>query len=174
MNTVKKLVIDSQKGDKKAFAQLYSMYQSELYKFAYYYLGNREDAQDAVQDAVISAFQSIPKLKNEDAFKSWLFKILSNCCNRHISEVIRHRELIEISEDITGAHCDKMSDAFSLWQEIRSLDSEERSIVLLCIIAGYKSREVSQILSIPAGTVRSKLSRALAKLRNNLDKEEYV
>lgn len=174
MNELKELVVRSKQGDVHAFAKLYEHYSNQMYRFAFYYLGAKEDAQDAVQDAVCEAFKAINSLKNDDSFKPWLFKILSNCCKKQITKCITGREVItEIKEEETFLNESEMSDALLLKSEILSLDEQEREIILLCVVCGYNSKEVSKIIGIPAGTVRSKLSRTLIKLRKSLEEDRY-
>ena len=78
------LVAAAKKGDKQAFGQLYAEIYTDLYKFAYYILKDEEDAKDAVSDAVMDAYAGISRLRSEDAFKSWMFQILSVKCKRKL------------------------------------------------------------------------------------------
>ena len=66
------------RGDSNAFGELYSLFSSEMYRYALYHLGSEEAARDAVQETALQAFRSIVKLRNEAAAKSWLFGILCN------------------------------------------------------------------------------------------------
>ena len=75
-----KLVRRAKRGDVDAFAELYAGIYKDMYRFALYTLRNTSDAEDAVSDAVTDAFASIRKLRSEEAFKSWIFRILSNKC----------------------------------------------------------------------------------------------
>lgn len=161
----------SQTGDREAFGDLYALYAKELYRYAYFVLGSPELAADAVQDAVISAFEQIKSLRKPEAFKAWLFKILSNVCNKHIAELVRERNTLSLDEGyikLPGAPETEVETTCDMKEAFDCLDAQERQIVLLSAVEGYTSREVSLILGIPAGTVRSKLSRALKKMRNEL------
>ena len=75
------LVRKAKNGDTKAFSLLYAGVCKEMYKFALYMMRHTEDAEDAVSETVISAFENIAKLKNESSFKSWIFTILGNQCS---------------------------------------------------------------------------------------------
>ena len=68
--------------DTKTFAQMYETVYQDLYRFALCMLRNPQDAEDAVSEAVVAAYENIGKLKKEDAFKSWIFTILSNICKK--------------------------------------------------------------------------------------------
>jgi len=160
-------------GDAEAFGELYELYAKDLYRYACYVLGSRQLAQDAVQDAVCAAFQQISSLRSPDAFKAWLFKILSNGCNKHIAEKARQRNTVPLDDDLAEtleAPPSTLDSSFELEDEFACLSREERQIVLLAVVEGYKSNEIAAILDCPAGSVRSKLSRALKKMRTELEK----
>lgn len=158
-------------GDPQAFAELYSIYAKDLYRFAFYCLKNEKDAQDAVQDAVLLAFQKIGSLRKEAAFKSWLFKILSNCCKTRLMKSTASPAFLEISsaEHLTGDNENVPASLKSeLMEVLDTLSAEDREIVLLSALAGYKSHEIAEMLGCPSSTVRSRLARALKKMREQL------
>lgn len=160
-------------GDAEAFGDLYELYSKDLYHYACYVLGSQQMAQDAVQDAVCAAFTQITSLRNEDAFKAWLFKILSNICNKYIAEKTRQRSAVPFDDEIEAtleAPPSTLNTAFELEETFSCLADDERKIVLLSVMQGYNSSEISSILDCPAGTVRSKLSRALKRMRVELEK----
>ncbi|MCI9417981.1 MAG: RNA polymerase sigma factor [Eubacterium sp.] len=157
-------------GDTEAFAELYRIYYADLYRFALYTLKNPSDAEDAVSETVIDAFSSIRKLRTEESFQAWIFKILSAKCKR------RFRESRYLSDDylLDTAKEDKSVD-FADNVHIRNcffrLKDEERLIISMHIFAGYTSREIAKILHINANTIRSRESRALKKLSAWLNDE---
>ncbi|MBS5872764.1 MAG: sigma-70 family RNA polymerase sigma factor [Clostridiales bacterium] len=169
-----RLVERAKAGDAEAFGQLYAQYAQDLYRFAYYYLGSREEAEDAVQDAICAAFQGVGALRSAASFRAWLFSILANTCRHHIAAV-KERRLTTPLEEARRLGEGECSEALALALELReaiyALSDEERSIVLLSVIGGYKSHEIAKALSCPPGTVRSKLSRTLARLRLTAEKE---
>lgn len=148
-------------------------YAQDLYRFAYYYLGSREEAEDAVQDAVCAAFQGLRPAQCL-ILQGLAFSILSNTCKHHIAAVKERRLTTPLEEArrLGESECsEELMLAMELREAIYALSDEERSIVLLSIIGGYKSHEIAKALSCPPGTVRSKLSRSLAKLRLTAEKE---
>lgn len=163
-----RLVERAKAGDADAFGQLYAQSAQDLYRFAYYYLGSREEAEDAVQDAVCAAFQGVGSLRSPAAFHAWMFSILANTCKHHIAAV-KERRLTTPLEEARNLGESECSEELALAMEVReaiyALGDEERSILLLSVVGGYKSHEIAKALSCPPGTVRSKLSRSLAKLR---------
>ena len=70
----------AKRGDTKAFSVLYSRNYTDMYRFALYMLGSPHDAEDAVSDTVISAYEGITRLRKDESFRSWIFTILSNRC----------------------------------------------------------------------------------------------
>lgn len=169
------LVEKAKRGNIEAFGLLYETYSKDMYKFAYYYLGSAELAEDCIGECVLIAFEKIGELRKSSAFRSWLFKILYNCCNKALSEKIRARELIDIYSlrDLADNQKD-MSEAAALKNALARLSEEERTIVSLHYIAGYTGKEIGRLLKLKDSTVRSKLMRALEKLRAMLHTEEVL
>lgn len=162
----------ARRGDAEAFGELYELCSRELYSYACCVLGSGDLAQDAVHDAVCSAYSQIASLRSEEAFKAWLFKILRGVLNKHIAEKSRQRATVPIndeSEDSLGSAPSNTALKLELSAALDTLGGDERDIVLLSVIGGYKSGEIAFILDCPSGTVRSKLSRALKKLRRELE-----
>ncbi|MDD3363042.1 MAG: RNA polymerase sigma factor [Hespellia sp.] len=167
------LIKRAKKGDTKAFATLYGRIYVDLYRFALYTMQHRQDAEDAVSEAVIAAFQNMKKLKKEEAFRNWMFTILSNQCKKKFSEKSRIED--ELSEEvISGQECistgeSHLADCHDLHKALEKLTEEERLIVMLLAIEGYNSSEVGEMLKMSANTIRSKQSRSLEKMRNYLE-----
>ena len=164
-----KLINEAIAGSKEAFCSLYGEYKDRLYRYALYRLGDPTDAEDAVSDCVLAAWQSIGSLRSGKAFGSWIFRILSNCCASRIKELIGARENLE---RIYNAGPDNITVPPSLSTELAEalaqLSDDERDIVLLSIIGGLSSTEIASMTDLAPGSVRSKLSRSLAKMREFL------
>lgn len=160
-------------GSKEAFCELYGKYRDRLYRYALYRLGDPSDAEDAVSECVLAAWQGLPGLRKPKAFGSWIFRILHACCAKRIKDSVRLREnMLRIYTEGGSGPSDVGSSPASLSVELTEalaqLDEEERSIVLLSVLGGLTSREISEITSLTPGAVRSKLSRSLAKMREYL------
>lgn len=159
------LIKRSRKGDVKAFSELYARIHVELYKYALYTLKHPQDAEDAVSEAVMSAYKNIKGLVKEESFRSWIFKILSNQCKSRFREKVQTEELDPnipaVENDYEKVH--DVRAAFLL------LGEEERMIVALSVFGGYKSDEIGVMLEQKAATVRSKKARALSKMRLALE-----
>lgn len=170
-----RLAEQAKAGSKEAFCELYGKYKNKLYRYALYKLGNPEDAEDAVSECVLAAWQGITGLRRTDAFSAWIFRILHNCCAGHIRESIKHRDNIQnIRESDPGAgqseeYSGKQTElSVELREALAILSEQERTIVLLSVTGGLTSREISEITSLTPGSVRSSLSRSLARMREFL------
>ena len=170
-NDLIKLIREAQTGSSKAFAQVYSFYANDLYRFALWYTGKSADAEDAVQEAVLIAFKNISSLKKPTSFKSWMFKILSNVCKTKLTDPADRLCTVPMHE-IQETEADISVTDFTVSAELKaaldSLSPDEKQIVLLSVIGRYKSSEIAEIMDMKSGSVRSKLSRSLEKMRDIL------
>ena len=161
-------------GDAAAFGVLYEQVYMDLYRYALYALGSREEAEDAVQETALEAFRGLHGLRQPDAFRGWMFTILSARCNRHIRGLIRRRE--ETDLDACPLACPDFAGdrdtALRLRAAIADLGPEDRRLVLLSVVGGYSGKEIAALLGRPEGTLRSRLHRTLKKLRALLPEEE--
>lgn len=157
------LVERAKKGDKDAFTQLYAKVYKDLYCFALYTLKNKEEAEDAVSAGVISAYENISKLRKNTAFRSWMFRIVLNQCNR----IIRKRVYSSDEEEEQGIETD-MAENAALWEAFSKLKETERKVLSLSILGGYNSKEIAKMMNMSPGNVRSVKSRTLEHLRVQL------
>lgn len=149
--------------DAKAFTELYRSVYKELYRFALCMMKHPQDAEDAVSEAVISAYENIHKLKKDEAFKAWIFTILANVCRKKLKAKERTESELKPEHIAGGDNADNglredVQNAFFI------LSEEERLVVSLSVFGGYNSKEIGTILNLNANTVRSKRSRALEKM----------
>ncbi len=138
----------------------------QLYRIAYSYMRNNEDAEDMLQSAYEKALKSEKQLKDRKKAKSWLVKIIINECNQMFRMRKKQKIFLEnlgLSEptvvDVDYSQNIQIKDALLL------LDEEQRNLVVLKHLMGYRQREISAILDMPIGTVKSKLSRSMEILR---------
>lgn len=171
----KYLVISAKSGDRQAFAVLYERYKDRLYRYAYYRLGNKEDAQDAVSDCILSAYRQISEIKRAESFSAWIFRILYCCCNEIIKQQINARRtdsfdsLENVLTQSSVNTIENVVEKTQLQQALAILSDEEKEIVLLSVTAGFTSKEIANTCNLTAGSVRSKLSRSLKKMRMFLE-----
>lgn len=165
MKPVSVLVRKAKKGDGEAFVTLVKQYEKVLYKVAGRLLRNEQDVADAMQDAIMAAFEKIETLKKAEHFNTWICKILINKCN---SILARKKNLVELT-GIEG-YSQKNSDLdlkLDLEEQLNLLNYEYKTAIVMYYIADMSIKEISEFLKEPEGTIKSRLSRAKAVLRKN-------
>lgn len=159
----------AQAGDPKAFAELYSLVYKDLYRIALLNLNNQHDASDVVSDTVLEAYSSIAKLRDEKAFKAWITKILTikiKNKRREYSQINNFREeLDDLGEEAKDSAAEINIDGMNVMEGFKQLSAEERMVLSLSVVSGYKSEEIAKMFGTNANTVRSKVARAKAKLK---------
>ena len=162
------LIKRAKSGDKDAFASLYTAYKDKLYRYAYFKLNDPDDAMDAVSSCITEAYLGIASLKSEKAFSTWIFKILYRQCCTILKKRFTDAGTLNLF-DIDIEAPDNTMVASELKEALAILYEDEKDIVLLSVVAGYTSKEIAEMLGLKASTVRSKQSRALAKMRKFLE-----
>jgi RNA polymerase sigma-70 factor (ECF subfamily) len=178
------LVIDVEKvdaarrGDKDSFAQVYESVAPDLYKVALYTLGNSHDAEDVVSETFMEAYKGIAKMREPTSFRAWIMKILSARCKHKIAEYIVGKNTFDIEDfSVTiaeeGDLAADVSEKATVLGAMAMLSEQERLIIVLSVVNGYTTKEISRILASPQGTVSSKMHRALGKLRKMLGQQSH-
>ncbi len=147
------------------FLELYEPVYKDMYRLAYYYLGNAQDAEDVVSETVLKAYEKFASLRKKEAFKSWIFTILVNQCMTFLRKKTAKGTLELIEEPSFETNLEDRAVAEDL---LSVLSEEERQIVVLSVFGGYKGEEIARILHIKHGTVRTKYRRALKKMERCL------
>lgn len=147
------------------FAKKYEQVYQDMFRFALYTLKNRQEAEDAVSETVLDAWKSIHTLKREDAFKAWIFRILSNKCRKKLKSYLNR--MSQLPEDLAWRERDTSED-MDVRAAFYKLNDGERLILALNLFAGYTGREIAEMLDINENTVRSRQSRALKKMEEML------
>lgn len=152
-------------GDTHAFALLYNEIYKDLYYTSICNLNNEDDAADAVSETVLDAFRSLGKLKSIEAFRSWMYRILTAKIKRKQKEYAEKRSC-EVGEEAL----DNMpsSDEFSnleITQQLMILSDDQRLCFTLGAVNGYSSKEIANITGMKESTIRSHIMRGREKLR---------
>lgn len=148
------------------FVHLVSDAETSLYRVAKSILRNDEDCADAVQSAILKAFDKLATLKHEKYFKTWLTRILINECYRMLKE---RREQVSFEEYMEGKEENvEYSEVFTALMELEEM---YRVPFTLHYIEGYSVKEIAQMLDIGVSNVKIRLSRARAKLQIRLGGE---
>ena len=146
---------------RETFSNLILDSESTLYRVAMSMLRNEKDCEDAVQTAVLTAFEKLGTLKHEEYFK--LVRILINVCNKQLKSAAKTTELHDT--DITS---DSAEASTEIRMAIESLPVKIRQVVVLYYIEQFTVKEIKQILKIPEGTVKSRLSKGRELLKDYL------
>ena len=154
-------------GDTQAFAELYEKCAGKLYSTAFYMLGRKEDAEDIVMETVTDAFAEIGSLRKEEAFEGWLFKILVTKIKKKRGSYIT--EALPLMDDVVHFEKGDSDENAALWKALESIGEEDRQIIILDVLCGYKSHEISAMMNMNANTVRSRRMRAMQKLKKMLE-----
>ena len=169
MGSLKALVKKAKKGDGEAFVSLVKQYEDVLYRTASRLLNNDEDVADVMQDAIISAYEKLHTLKNDEYFNTWICKILINKCNSLLN---KNKNISVIDENLHLQNGDDEFQKIELEDALNSLNEVYRLALTLYYIVGLNVKEISEFLKEPEGTIKSRLSRAKSILRNNYYKNE--
>ena len=153
--------------NKQEFTRRVLAVENKLYRISCGMLKNPQDRMDAVQEAVTKAWANVHRLRREEYFETWLTRILINECHN----IQNARKNIVQMESLPeqGAY---EGDNKSLRDALLALEMKLRLPVLLYYMEGYKLREIAQILDIPEGTVKTRLTRAKQKLKSLLEEDK--
>lgn len=155
-----------------ALIQLIQENKLQLYRIAYSYVKNEQDALDVVQEATYKAIVNQEKLKEEAYMKSWLIRILINCA----VDVLRKRENVAQAPEVwVGASANQGMDTeavMDLREAIQGLDETQKRLIHLKYFEDLKLEEIAGIMEMPLGTVKSQLHRIVKRLRIELKEVE--
>lgn len=156
-----------QQGDREAFRHLVERYQKRALAHALAILFNRDDAEDAVQEAFVDAFKAMAAFDTSRTFYQWFYVLLRNRCYKMTA---RHRPTESLDEAVLLVSPRGVSDEtrFALEKALYSLTREEREIVCLKYFNGLSYDELATHLQIPRGTVMSRLFYARQRLQGKL------
>ena len=155
-------------GDELALAGLFDRYESRLFRHASRLLTHREDAKDAVTVAFFELWRKRASVRLvEGSPLPWLLNTVAHCARNLERSGRRYRALLDRAPlpESSGA---VGQDDSGVLAALRRLPEREQAVVVLAVLEGFSEREVAQTLGVPAGTVKSRLSRAKAKLRDEL------
>lgn len=162
------LVNKARDGDKEALIQLVMVRQHEYYRLAYVYLQQKEDSLDALQDMIVILYKNIKTLKNNEAFYSWSKTILVNCCRKTLKKRKRVLYLSDIEEQDYSEDFIASENRQDILTNLRKLNINQQEAIKLRYFIGMDYGSIAEITSSPLGTVKSRISTGLARLRELL------
>lgn len=165
--------IDRKILDKEWFCDQIQQYQSGLYRLALCMLQNPQDAEDVLQDTILTAYEKLYSLREPSKFKPWLLKILSNKANEMLRKKKNSVSIHCMDEQLPSDEKDLCS-SISLWDAVKSLDKSYQSVVVLFYYEDMTIKDISTVTGLSQSTVKTRLTRARHQLKIILDKGEYI
>ncbi len=184
----KTLVSQICQGDPAAFAELVDRYSPRLFGACLGFLGNVQDAEDCVQDAWIKVYRNIGSFRGGSSLFTWIYRIAMNCCHDNLRrrnhtrtyslddnlETENGQITVQFADDkpLPDEVVEQRQFATFIRQEIAALKPSLREIIVMRDLLGYTYEEISGLLGLKEGTVKSRLSRARNQLAKNIRKRE--
>ncbi|MEQ7052793.1 sigma-70 family RNA polymerase sigma factor [Paenibacillaceae sp. P-4] len=158
-------------GDEDSFTLLIQEKRESIYRMAYTYVRNKEDALEIVQETVYRAFISIHKLKQPQYFSTWLTKIAVNCSLDYIR---KSKKVVYLDKEHEGSYTQAgREEALDLYEALDRLDEKTKTVIMLRYFEDIPLKEIAEVMDAPLSSVKSILYRGLQKLKLNLGESEY-
>lgn len=176
------LVKAFQEGDQSVFSLIVERYQDRVYTLCLRWMGNRAVAEEVAQDVFLALYRSLERFRGDAQLKTWIFRVaINHCKNRRLYRKRRHQDRHEplegnrddddapvrqLAADQPGTDAHTFAgEAESLVQQaLGELDEEQRQIIVLRDVEDLSYEEISEIMDLPRGTVKSRLHRARSQL----------
>lgn len=173
-------------GDPDAIGELLQSYQRRVYSICYRMLGHTEEAADLTQDTLVKVIEGLDSYNGRSKLSTWIIRIAMNCCLSHLrkQKIRKHRSLddlggygddrsgnvnlgnlLEGEEPTAYDHVEQHETQASLLAALNTLDPDSRSLLVLRDLNGLDYLQISEVLKVPVGTVKSRLFRARGALR---------
>jgi len=173
------LINQARQGDEAAWSTLVAQHQEAVFRLAYLLLGNANDAQDVAQEAFIRAFRSLHRFDLTRPLRPWLLRIATNLAHNRRRAIGRYLAALQrlvwvASEPLTTEPADENlqpGESQTLWQAVQRLNRTDQEIIYLRYFLELSVAETAEIMRVAPGTVKSRLSRALNRLRQVVERE---
>lgn len=164
----------AKRGDKEAFTTLVVTFGDRLYSVAYRILRDTGRAEDAVQQAFLTAWRELRQLRDDDRIEAWLYRLLVNACYAEVRHTRRWQPGLRLITDVdSGPTTDdaqlSVADRDELERAFRRLSGEQRAVLVMHHYLGLSGAEIGEVLGLAPGTVRSKLHYARQQMRAAID-----
>lgn len=164
----------AQRGDREAFVRLMRELESDLYGMAFSILRKEEDCADVLQETVLKAYTSVGGLRKPAYFKTWIFRILINECNKVLH---KRASIVPVAEFPNEASTSDGYEQIEMREAIDQLEDSMRIVVCLHYLRDMSIREISHILDLTESAVKTRLHRARKALLDILqqpDEQEMI
>ena len=162
--------------DSAAFVQLYRNHYDAVFRYCVHRLFERHIAEDITSEVFLKVVEYIHSFKGDEMqFRCWLYRIATNAVNNHLRKTSRRNRILKLAHEQAGNQlidCEESAEKLSILKEaVYSLRPRYQTIITLRFFENLKLTEIAEVLGSNPGTVRSQLTRALAKLRKVLATE---
>jgi RNA polymerase sigma factor (sigma-70 family) len=169
------LVIRAQQGDEAAFAAITESAYVRMRSTAYRILRDRDLAEDATQQALVGIWRKLPKLSDPARFDAWSYRFLVHACSDEARRSSRSRVgLVAMREPIAQDDFSAVNDRDQLERAFTTLSVDQRATIVLRHFLDLTLEDTAEVLGVPVGTVKSRLNRALGKLRVALEVDDPI
>lgn len=174
----KELIKECKKGNRKAIEELLKSNQNTIYNYAYYFSHNEEDAKEITQEVMMIIYKNIKNFRESSSLSTWIYKITKNAYLKYVSSNPQI-ELLQSPESFSDDNLDtctifesleKKDLIKTLKEKIKTLPATYRHVILLREFEEFSYKEISEILNIPIGSVKSIISRVREFLRKELSR----
>jgi len=173
------LIHRARQGSQVAWSALVQEHQEGVFRLAYLLVGDPDEAEDIAQEAFIRAFRMLHRFDPVRPLRPWLLRITSNLARNHLRSVGRHLAALRrlsrsgIDEKVASAEQEHWQrwEVRALWQAVRRLSVKDQQVIYLRYFLDLSVDDVAETLGIPPGTVKSRLHRALERLRGVIEQE---
>lgn len=181
----KELILLAKDGNMKAYEEIISLYEKKVFSVIYYMVKNENELEDIAQEVFIKIYKNLKNFKEESSLYTWIYRITINVC---LDEIKRRKKVVYLDEEIETEDGEirmqladdskgpsEIAEDKDLKQRleacIRKLPEDQRIMIILRDIKGFTYMEIAEMLKMNLGTVKSKISRARAMLKEILDKD---
>ena len=161
------LIKKAKQGDKEALLQLVMKKKQEYYKLAYVYVGNKEDALDAMADMIVILYENIAQLKKDESFSTWSKTILVNCCKKIVKKSSKIISFETIEEVAVPGGFEQKNDQIVLENHLLQLSDKHQEVIRMRYFLDLDYQAIADILKIPLGTVKSRMAYGLDRLKES-------
>lgn len=179
------LISKAKEGDKKAFEEIISLYEKKVFSTIYYMVKNENEVEDIAQEVFVKIYKNLKNFKEESSLYTWIYRITINVC---IDELKKRKNVVYIDEKIetvdgememqledTAKGPEYLAEDEELKRKItnciKKLSVDQRTMIILRDIKGFTYMEIAEMTKINLGTVKSKINRARAALKQILEED---
>jgi len=169
-------IIQARQGDHAAWEALMRAHQEPVFRLAYLLLGDPDEAEDIAQETFLRAYKALRRFDTDRPLRPWLLRIASNLAHNRHRSIGRYLSALtrfarQNPDHIKSTTMNPEEESQTLWQAVKKLTRPFQEVVYLRYFLDLSENEMAETLAIPAGTVKSRLHRALIKLRGIIERD---